>query len=592
MSGASPKGADATEMDWDDEDEATHIFDKAEGPDAVGGAGAPSGMSGGKTDQGIRPAAGAPTPAPPPPQHMNKATLLGMTSPLQPPPPPPPPPMSGPPQARMTPPPPPPSSVGGAFARASSVPAASHGPSGYPPPPTIQPMHAPPHGHSLGQTMPLQPPGMQHGQMQTSTAPMPMPGQHRPMPSRPPPPQHAPVQASEYPQAYPAPNRMEATAMLRPQQSSKAGLWIALALLVLAIAGGAAAFVLMPRTGRIVVNVNDATRPGGGSVPLVQVFVDGKKHCDTVPCFVEQQPAGSHTVKVVAQGYDQVPDQTVSVESKKDVEVTFALGSGTSKKNGTGIKVSGTQPGVKLFVDDKEIGPLPQELYDMTPGDHTIVVKGTERYQLMEKKIIVAKDEILDMGPVLLKVVKGKATVSLGTPGAKVYLVSGSDRRELAPLPISVDIPTSQTWALEASKTGYQDYKQPISFDDGQAEKTFSVELTPKGVPAPTTTATVAQVPTTPPPPTTPTTAPTTPPTPPTTATTAAAAQGEAYLNINSMPPSSCFLDGVPLGMTPKIRQSVKPGSHRIKFMHPEAGTKEITVTAVAGQTVNAVLKL
>lgn len=447
----------------------------------------------------------------------------------------------------------------------------------------------------MGQTMPLQSPGM-HGQ--TSTAPMPMPGQqqHRgpSMPpaahSRPPPPMHAPVQASDYPPAYPQQNRMEATAMLRPQPSSKAGLWIALALLVVAAGGGAAAFMLMPRTGRIVVNVNDAARPGGGSVPLVQVFVDGKKHCDTVPCFVEQQAAGSHTVKVVAQGYDQVADQLVNVESKKDASVTFALTTGTSKKTGTGVKVAGTQVGVKLFVDDKEIGPLPQELYDMTPGDHTIVVKGTERYQLMEKKIIVAKDEILDMGPVTLKVVKGKATVSLGTPGAKVYLVSGSDRRELTPLPISVDIPTSQTWALEASKIGYQDYKQAISFDDGQAEKTFSVELAPKGVPVPT--ATVAQIPTTPPttpPAPTPTTAPTTPPT---AATTAAAAQGEAYLNINSMPPSSCFLDGVPLGMTPKIRQSVKPGAHRIKFMHPEAGTKEITVTAVAGQTVNAVLKL
>ena len=49
-----------------------------------------------------------------------------------------------------------------------------------------------------------------------------------------------------------------------------------------------------------------------------------------------------------------------------------------------------------------------------------------------------------------LKVVKGKATITLGTPGAKVSIVSGTDRREFPTLPIAVDLDTSKAWALEA----------------------------------------------------------------------------------------------------------------------------------------------
>lgn len=443
----------------------------------------------------------------------------------------------------------------------------------------------------------------QMGYLQTQTAPMPMPGR----PSAPPHPSYAPpqpnyappqhVQQQQYQQSqhphppaqasdYPPPNRMEATALVRPQPSSKAGLWIGLVLLISVIGGGIGAFLLIPRTGKLVVNVADSK---GQSVPLVQIFVDGKKQCDTAPCIVDQVSSGSHVVKVVAPGPEQPTDQIVSVEARKDTPVTFTLG-GTASKKGTGIKVAGSQLGVKLYVDDKEIGPLPQEIGDLTPGDHKVMLKGGDRYAPLEKSVVVAKDEIVDMGPVTLKVVKGKATISLATTGAKVYLVSGSDRRELPSLPISVDIDTSKSWSLEASKTGFNDFKQQISFEDGQAEKTFSVELTLKGqaIVPPATAPTTP--PTTPPtaPPTTPPTTPTTPPTAPATAPPA----GDAFLNINSIPPSSCFLDGVPLGMTPKIKTPVKPGSHRVKFMHPELGQKEVSVAVGAGETKPVFVKL
>ena len=135
---------------------------------------------------------------------------------------------------------------------------------------------------------------------------------------------------------------------------------------------------------------------------------------------------------------------------------------------------------MKLYVDGKEIGPLPQELHTLQPGDHKIRLAGTDRYAPFEKSIILAQDEVQDLGDQTLKVVKGKATIELDTPGAKVSIVSGTDRREFPTLPIAVDLDTSKSWALEASKAGFTDYRQTISFDDGVAEKTFKIALDPK----------------------------------------------------------------------------------------------------------------
>jgi hypothetical protein len=364
---------------------------------------------------------------------------------------------------------------------------------------------------------------------------------------------------------------------------------------VAAVVVGAILFFI-PRTGRIVVNVND---PKGAAVGRVDIFVDGRKQCDTAPCIVEQS-AGAHEVKVLADGFELPSAQGVNVESHKDAMVSFVL---AAASKGTGIRVGGTQPGVKLYVDDKEIGPLPQDYREMTPGDHVVKIVGSERYQPIERRVSLEKDKIEDLGTVTLRVLKGKATVSLSTPGARVFLISGTDRRELPMLPISVDIDTSKNWALQASRVGYLDYNQPISFDDGQAEKTYVVALDPKTgsavgntwAPAvPQAAAQPAYV------------APASAPRP--APVQAAAPQpavasggggggggggGEAFLNINSLPPSTCFVDGKPLGATPKVHVSVTPGTHQVKFVNAEQGlTKTITVSVKAGEVGAAITKL
>jgi hypothetical protein len=68
---------------------------------------------------------------------------------------------------------------------------------------------------------------------------------------------------------------------------------------------------------------------------------------------------------------------------------------------------------------------------------------------------------------------------------------------------------------------------------------------------------------------------------------------GMAFLNINSIPASTCFLDGKLLGQTPKVHVEVWPGSHTVTFVDPQHGaTKTVSVTADAEETKPAVARL
>lgn len=378
---------------------------------------------------------------------------------------------------------------------------------------------------------------------------------------------------------------LDQTALVRPPRK-RTGLWVFLGLTVVALAAAAIIFLGQPAPGRILVYVTDAT---GNPISHADVSVDGTRRCESAPCTVDAVPGGSHEIKVLAPGFAAPAASTVSVDGSKDTSAKFSL-----QATSGGLKVDGHQPGVKLYIDDKEIGPLPQEVRDLSLGDHTIKLAGSDRYQPLEKHVLVAADHSVDLGALALKVLRGKVTVNPGTPGARVYLVSGTDRRELPSLPISVDIDTTKTWSLEASKAGLSDFKEVIGFDDGVAEKNFVVTLAPKEAappkeaPAPVAAAPVAAVPAPAPAPVRQAAAPA--PAPPPAAT---AEVGEAFLNINSIPPSTCFLDGHSLGSTPRVHVSVKPGTHVVKFINADQGlTKTVSVSVGAGETKPAVAKL
>jgi eukaryotic-like serine/threonine-protein kinase len=159
-------------------------------------------------------------------------------------------------------------------------------------------------------------------------------------------------------------------------------------------------------------------------------------------------------------------------------------------------------------------------------------------------------------------------------------------------LPISVDIDTGKNWALEANRPGYVDYRESIGFDDGQAERTYVVTLDPR--PAGMAPSPPVYYPPSPGPVyTAPRPAPVAQERGGGGGGGEAAEGGEAFLTMNSIPPSTCFLDGKSLGSTPKVHVTVKPGAHTVKFVDSDDGlTKTVMVSVGAGETKAAVAKL
>ncbi|MCL2823293.1 MAG: PEGA domain-containing protein [Polyangiaceae bacterium] len=248
---------------------------------------------------------------------------------------------------------------------------------------------------------------------------------------------------------------------------------------------------------------------------------------------------------------------------------------------GSGFLVSSKQQGVKLFVNGSEVGVLPQTIKNLPPGEHKVKFEGpSDRYAVVEKTITVTPDKVEDLGDIKLDVKKGKAVLQLVTRGAKIRLVTSDgenrqvDESNFSGDQFSVDIDTAKEWTLEATKAGYDDLKLPLSFADGQAEKTFRIELRERGK------ASDEVAKTTSPPRGAGGSAPAKPP----AAGAAQPATGNGTLRINSIPPSRVMLDGRPVGQTP-LSLSVSPGSHSVVFIHPEMGRKSASATVKAGET-------
>jgi serine/threonine-protein kinase len=393
----------------------------------------------------------------------------------------------------------------------------------------------------------------------------------------PPPPMTQPATAS-----LPPPSLPDAYGSQAPGGSRN--LMIALAVAVIGGLGLGTYFLSQGKRGSLVVTV---AGPGNKPVDGVEIYVDGTKaSCSGSPCRVSELKPGTHLLKVSAAGYPPTADVGVRVPAGEEAVQNVEL---ARPSEGTGVKVTAEGRGLKLFIDDKEIGPLPQEIRDMSPGDHKVKIDGGERYEPFEKTITVEPDRVTDVEP-KLKVKKGLATIKLGenADGAKVMLVNGDERRPIPRFPLAVDLEANKSYSIVAEKRGYTRYDKRIDFDDGQAEKTFVIDMMPAAsseAPAPVERAPSRPAPAAPAPVAARTPAPAAPAPAP-----AAPKGGNATLTFTSTPPSNVIFDGRPLGKTPKSA-SVPPGQHTVVFVHPEMGRKAKSINVNPDQKATLTVK-
>jgi serine/threonine-protein kinase len=233
-------------------------------------------------------------------------------------------------------------------------------------------------------------------------------------------------------------------------------------------------------------------------------------------------------------------------------------------------------------VNGKEVGPLPQEVKNLRPGEHDVKVVGGSSFEDWTQKITVSADKVADLGSVKLNVKEGTATIKLGknAKGAKVLFVCGQqpgrvlDEKYYAK---GVKLP-SEGCKIIAQRKGFADVSQAVTFEPGEPARTFTIDFARKAkTAAPRTRPRVQPRPIKP--------RPVKPPEPPREKATAT-----GTLNINSIPPSAVVLDGRPLGKTPRIGVKVKPGRHTVVFIHRKYGKRVKKITVKEGKRSAAIV--
>jgi hypothetical protein len=371
---------------------------------------------------------------------------------------------------------------------------------------------------------------------------------------------------------------------------------VALGALSVVIAVGLAVWMSRPERGELRV----AVAAPQGPLSRAEIFVDGEKKCEAVPCLVTGLAVGPRSVQVIAPGFAPTTISEVVEPGKERLALVSLMSPqapppppsspppaaaappAAPPSGGTELVASSVTPGVRARIDGADRGPLPLRVSDLSPGKHRVRFEA-DRFEPLERIVQVDAGRVLDLGEVKLRLLKGRARLELGEPGAVVTVQradGGKPDIVRGPWPASLDLDAGHTWRIVARKPGYRDFSEEVSFSDAVTEKTIAIALASvSGAPA------VARGPAPP-------IEKREPAQPEEPREAKPAAGGMGTLNINSLPASKVLVDGVPVGNTPKVDFPVSAGVHTVTFIHPELGKKTVTVTVTAGQSSVAAVKL
>jgi hypothetical protein len=332
-------------------------------------------------------------------------------------------------------------------------------------------------------------------------------------------------------------------------------------------------FALRSRSGSLIVTV---AGPSGAAVPGVSVRVDGTERCTSAPCVVKDLKAGMHLVSAAGAGLQASADRAVVLESGEQVAHHIVLSG--EERSTAGLSVAAIGTGLHVQVDGRDVGAPPVTLNDVTPGEHTVRILGAERYyQPYEEVVRLERGEVRSLGPVRLRVLRGRLDLRSGdgSDGAMVSV----DGRRVWHLPASIELSAEESHEVTAVKAGYNALTQEVVFD-GTAERAVTISFGPDlggaagPAPAPAfhvATSTASRAPSS------------AHASAPAAAVAVAPTSGVATLDITSTPPAAVVVNGRPLGTTPLHGVHVGAGKQTVLFVHPSLGRKVASANVAPG---------
>ena len=158
----------------------------------------------------------------------------------------------------------------------------------------------------------------------------------------------------------------------------------------------------------------------------VKIIVDDEVRCEESPCKIEGLKPGSYVVRAEAEGFQDLAGKAFEVEDGAPHAINLEM----TPDAGTGIKGSSSGPELTLSIDGKEIGPLPQDVTPLEPGEHVVELAGSQYYKPFRKTVALKKGQTLELRPEL-ELEKGKVAIKLDSSAeeAEVTLVVNGKRR-------------------------------------------------------------------------------------------------------------------------------------------------------------------
>jgi len=236
------------------------------------------------------------------------------------------------------------------------------------------------------------------------------------------------------------------------------------------------------------------------------------------------------------------------------------------------------------------------------PKSHTVKLELRDfRPQSINVDVKPGQDQALTR--VVLQPLRVRVRIVSVPSGGDVSVSRGGERRALGHAPVDVTLENDGApWAVEVSKSGYQNFEQSIVLDSGERDVTVRAELIRSGGGdvAPSS-APVARAPRAPrveassrpePRPERVVERPE-PRSEPRDEPVASSGGGTGTLRINSRPWSQVVIDGRPIGSTPQMNVPLSEGSHKVTLINPEFDIKKtLTVKIKAGQVETQIVAL
>jgi serine/threonine protein kinase len=357
-----------------------------------------------------------------------------------------------------------------------------------------------------------------------------------------------------------------------PSQTSKLPLLIGGAVLVLALAGGLGAWMLLGRgPGEVVITSEPAAD--------VQVLVDNKKvAADGTPATLKLEP-GVHMITVQREGY--LPKtETVEVKSGETARRRFVLEAFSA---GTGFTLVSDPPGLQAIFDGQPLeGVTPLKVQAVAPGKHTIALRG-KAGQSWSQEITLEAGKMLDVvanltAPAVAvapEAPQTKTTAPTPTPPpvektAKPEKASKPEKVEAKPEKVGKPEPPATKPEPVAARPEKPAKAEPEPKKPRELPRLASEEL-PKPAkpeknekPEKPAEKAVAKAEPEPKKPT-----------------------GEGFLRLGSKPWTNIAIDGKDTGLhTPQTQMKLSAGPHRITLSNPQFNIKEtFSVDIKPGET-------